>query len=223
MKTLIIIPAYNEEKSISLVIKDLRSHGYKNIVVINDGSQDKTGAIAAKLKVPVLAHPLNRGLGAALGTGWEYARRQGADLVVTFDADGQHQARDVKSLILPVEKDAADVVIGSRLLKSWQKMPFDRLVLSIIGDLFTFVLYGIWSTDSQSGLRAFNKKALGCITIKTDRMEVSSEFLKEIKRNKLRFAEIPIRPIYTDYSRESGQGNLNSFAVAAKMFLRLFR
>jgi len=102
-------------------------------------------------------------------------------------------------------------------------MPLDRLIISHLSNLLTFLFYGVWSTDSQSGLRAFNKKAIKCITIKTDRMEVSSELLKEIKKNKLRFKEIPIKPIYTEYSRQSGQSNLNSLNVAVKMLLRLFR
>ncbi len=223
MKILIVIPAFNEEISLGRVIGNLRSHGYKDLVVIDDGSHDGTGDQARKLGVPVLVHSVNRGLGAALGTGLEYAKLVKAQIVVTFDADGQHQASDVKALLAPILAGRADVVIGSRLLINFRKMPKDRLVISYLSNLLTFFLYGVWSTDSQSGLRAFNKKALRCITIKTDRMEVSSEFLKEIKKNKLRFKEISIKPIYTDYSRQSGQGNLNSFAVAFKMLLRLFR
>ncbi|MBI4099493.1 glycosyltransferase family 2 protein [Candidatus Microgenomates bacterium] len=223
MKTLIIVPAFNEVGSLAAVIADLRSHGYKNLVVVDDGSLDESGSIAKNLGVMVLTHSLNRGLGAALGTGWEYAKLVRADFVVTFDSDRQHRAADIKKLLAPLTSGCADVAIGSRLLSRSSDMPWDRLIISYLSNLLTFILYGIRSTDSQSGLRAFNKKALNCITIKTDRMEVSSEFLKEIKRNKLRFREIPIKPIYTQYSRQGGQGNLNSFAVAAKMFLRLFR
>ena len=162
-------------------------------------------------------------MGGALGTGFEYAKDNNFEALITFDSDGQHKAESLKILLDLIAKDSADVVIGSRLLKNLSEMPKDRLVISYLGNILTYLLYGFVSTDSQSGLRAFNKKAIDCITIKTDRMEVSSEFLKEIKRNKLRYKEVPIKPIYTEYSRASGQSNINSFNVALKMFLRLFR
>lgn len=223
MKTLIVVPAFNEQDSIASVISDLKKHGYKNILVVDDGSTDLTKLISQKEKVKVVSHIVNRGLGAALGTGFEYARKNNFQAVVTFDSDGQHKAESLKALLDPIAKNLADVVIGSRLLKNLSEMPKDRLVISYLGNILTYLLYGFISTDSQSGLRAFNKKAINCITIKTDRMEVSSEFLKEIKRNKLRYKEVPIKPIYTEYSRASGQSNINSFNVALKMFLRLFR
>lgn len=223
MKILVVVPAYNEARSIVSVIKDLFRFGFGDILVVDDGSIDGTDQLAKKEKVKVLRHVLNRGLGAALGTGITYAKKGGYDVLITFDSDGQHQASDLKKLIEPIIKNKADVVIGSRLLKRSKNMPLDRLIISYLGNILTLVLYRFRSTDSQSGLRAFNKKALNCITIKTDQMEVSSDFLREIKKNKLRYKEVPIEPIYTEYSRQSGQTNLNSFNVALKMFLRLFR
>ncbi|MEK7565618.1 MAG: glycosyltransferase family 2 protein [Patescibacteria group bacterium] len=225
MKILIIVPAYNEEKTLPAVIKDLESHGYKNIVVIDDGSTDKSSRIAKQTKVPVLTHVLNRGLGAALGTGFEYAQKVNADIVVTFDSDGQHKAEDIKKLIAPLITGKADVVIGSRML-NYQKMPKDRLIFNFLANVATALTFGVWSTDSQSGLRVFNRKAVNSIHLKTDRMEVSSEFFKEIKRNKLNFAEVPIDPVYDEYSRKKGQegkGNWNSVNVGIKMLLRVFR
>lgn len=219
MKTLIIVPAFNEEKSIASVIIDLKKHGFKNILLVNDGSLDDTASKAKGVKI--INHIINRGLGAALGTGFEYAKLNNYDIAVTFDSDGQHKAKDIKKLLAKIGR--ADVVIGSRLLKNTKDMPVDRIVINVISNLLTFAIYGIWSTDSQSGLRAFNKKSIECIKIKTQRMEVSSEFLKEIKRNNLRFVEVSIDPIYTEYSRQSGQSNLNSFNVAIRMLLRLFR
>lgn len=225
MKIVVIIPAYNEEKSLGAVILDLRSHGYLDLVVIDDGSDDNTKEVAGTLKVPVLRHVINRGLGAALGTGFEYAKIQRADIVVTFDSDGQHKAEDINGLLEPITKHKADMVIGSRMLNS-EGMPIDRKVINYLANIITYFLYGVWTTDSQSGLRAFNGLALGKIQIKTQRMEVSSEFFKEIKRNNLRFVETPIKPIYTEYSQiggQDGRGNLNSLRVGAKMILRLFR
>lgn len=221
MKTTIIVPAYNESQSVGTVIQDLKAHGYKDIVVVDDGSVDDTGKIAHKFGVIVLRHRLNRGLGAALGTGFAYAKTIGVDSLVTFDADGQHEAKDIVELLKTIN-EGADVVIGSRLLKH-EGMPVDRIIINKISNLITWILYGVKTSDSQSGLRAFSKNAINKIEIRTDRMEVSSEFFREIKKHNLRFTEVPIKAIYTDYSRESGQSNLNAFAVGFKMILRLFR
>jgi len=102
-------------------------------------------------------------------------------------------------------------------------MPFDRLIISWVGNIVTFLLFGIWTTDSQSGFRAFNQKAIRVVKIKTQGMEVSSEIFGEIKRHHLRLAEVPIRVIYTDYARKKGQKNLNAPRVVLKLLLRLFR
>ncbi|MDO8514949.1 MAG: glycosyltransferase family 2 protein, partial [bacterium] len=162
MKILIIIPAWNEQKTLPGVVSDLKKHGYKNIVVINDGSTDGT--------IGTLNHVINRGLGAALGTGFEFARKNRTDIIVTFDADGQHKAEDIKNLIKPILDNKADVVVGSRMTEFRKLMPKSRLVITLLANLLTYLLYGFKSTDSQSGLRAFNKKALEKIKIKTDRM-----------------------------------------------------
>lgn len=223
---LIIVPAYNEEQSVAEVLRDLHHHGYKNVVVIDDGSADKTGILAKQAGAVVLHHRINRGLGAALGTGFAYANSIGANAAVTFDSDGQHRARDIKSLLKNITNDSADVVIGSRLLWKRNQIPKGRLILNYLSNLATYCLYGVWATDTLSGLRAFNKKALESITIKTQRMEVSNEFFKEIRRNKLRYLEIPVEPIYTDYSRESssqGQFPQREIRLAAVMILRMFR
>ncbi len=225
MNTLVVIPAFNEEKSIKAVLKDLISHGYKNILVIDDGSSDKSGVIAKKNGAQVVRHIMNRGLGAGLGTGFAYAVGNKVDLLITFDGDGQHEASDLKRLIAPIQNNTADVVIGSRS-KDFDKAPVTRKLANLMANLSTYALYGVWTTDSQSGLRAFSKKAVNSIRIKTDRMEVSSEFFKQIHQNRLRFKEVPIKAIYTDYSlSNSKQGNIvfASVKIGYKMLLSLFR
>lgn len=222
MKTLIIIPAYDEEKSIAAVIFDLESHGYKNILVVDDGSSDKTAARATG--AVTVRHVINRGLGAALGTGFEYARKNNFDIAVTFDADGQHKAKDIKRILAPLSSGRADVVVGSRLVGNKKNIPLDRLILNYLSNLATLFLYRVWATDTLSGLRAFDKKAINCIKIKTQRMEVSNEFFREIKRNQLRFCEVPVRPVYTEYSlKGSHQGRFPVIRLAVAMILRLFR
>jgi glycosyltransferase involved in cell wall biosynthesis len=224
MNLVIVVPAWNEEKTIAGVISDLKNHGYNNIVVVDDGSVDNSGVRAKGLGARVLTHIVNRGLGAALGTGFAYAKSFGADVVVTFDSDGQHNAEDIKNLVKPIVNNTADVVIGSRMTAYRKLMPVSRLLISYLANLLTYLLYGFWSSDSQSGLRAFNKKALEKIVIKTDRMEISSEFLKEIKRNKLRYAEVPIKPVFLKGRiGQDNKGYWNSISIGVKMLLRLFR
>jgi len=226
MKLLIILPAFNEGEKIGEVLKNLPNKipGVSEIekLVIDDGSSDNTAKIALSQKAKVLRHIINRGLGGGIGTGFEYARLTGADIVVTFDSDGQHRPQDIVSLIKPIIEKKVDVVIGSRFIKV-SEVPFDRIVINFLSNVATFILFGIWTSDSQSGLRAFNKNAISKIEIKTQKMEVSSEIFKEIKRNDLKFTEIPIKAIYTEYSRKKGQKNSNAVPTFIKMFLRILR
>lgn len=223
---LIILPALNEERVIGRVIDELKKQLMlidnlkKEIIVIDDGSWDNTSKIVKLKGITLLRHPINRGLGGALGTGLEYAKLHNADYCVTFDSDGQHDASDINKIIQPLLASEADVVIGQRNIN---KMPLDRRILTVFSSLLTFLLFGIYCKDTQSGFRAFNKKAINSIKIRTQRMEVSSEFFSEIKKHKLRLTELAIRVIYTPYSRAKGQTNLNSLAILLKLVLRLFR
>ncbi|MBT7703506.1 glycosyltransferase family 2 protein [Candidatus Peregrinibacteria bacterium] len=216
MIPLIVIPAYNEEKAIGQVLENLKKGGYTNILVINDGSQDKTEEIVKKHQVNYLSHAINRGLGGALGTGLKAAKKMGVEIAITFDADGQHAVEDLAKVIAPLKNKEAEVVIGSRLLNP-EGMPLHRRLFNWIGNIVTYVLFGIWVTDSQSGLRAFSKKALQVIDIKTNKMEVSSEIIREIGANNLKLKEIPIKAIYTEYSLSKGQ----NFFVGVKTFIKL--
>lgn len=215
----IIIPAYNEEKSLGKVISDLKKHGYPKIIVVDDGSKDRTYEIAKKAKVDVYRHFLNRGLGGALGTGIEAAIRKKAEYMVTFDADGQHDPKDIARVVKPLASGNADAVVGSRLINP-EGMPLIRRIGNLGLNVITWALFGVWTTDSQSGLRAFTLKAAKRLQIKTNRMEVSSEIIKEIGRNRLKFAEVPIKAIYTDYSLEKGQSAWNGIRILLKLILK---
>jgi glycosyltransferase involved in cell wall biosynthesis len=221
MKTAIIVPAYNEERSISRVLRGLKKEGFGDIYVVDDGSRDRTYKIASENDAHVLRHAVNRGLGGALGTGITAALSDGADIIVTFDADGQHDPRQVKRLISPIIRGDADVVIGSRLIKP-RGMPLIRRIGNWGFNYITYFLFGVWTTDSQSGFRAFSRKAAARIKIQTNRMEVSSEIIKEIGRKRLRLKEIPIRAIYTDYSIKHGQTHLNGFRILGKLIMNKF-
>lgn len=221
----VVIPAFNEQAMIGKVLRAVPSRVgvyFVKVIVIDDGSEDKTYQEAKRAGAVVLRHPINCGLGTALATGFTYAKSHGAQVVVTLDADGQHNPKDISKFVKVLDSSGGDVVIGSRI-KSRKKMPIDRKVLNILGNLSTAFLFGVWTTDSQSGFRAFSNKALNLIEIKSNRMEVSSEFFREIKRNNLRYSEIPIDPIYTQYSRNKGQQNKNAFDVFLKMVFTLSR
>lgn len=226
MKLVIVIPAFNEAGIISHVLKKIpkKIEGITSIVtiVVNDGSSDDTTYKAGIKNIIILSHLLNRGAGAATKTGLTYARSINADIALTFDADGQHSHEDITRIILPIIKGEADLVIGSRFLKK-QKIPLDRLILNKCANILTFLLFGVNSSDSQSGLRAFSKKAIDLIDFKSDRMEFSSEILLEAKRNNIKISEIPTRAIYTDYSKAKGQKNTNALPIFIRFLVKLLR
>ncbi len=219
-KLFVVIPAYNEEKSISYVIKDLKKSNYNNIIVVDDGSKDKTFDIAEREKVKVLKHIINLGQGAALKTAIDYAIDKGAEIIVTFDADGQHRVQDIGKMIKPVMKREFDIVLGSRFLKKNRNTPFIRKVFLKGGAIIIFLMYGIRLTDSHNGLRAMSRKAAQKIEITSNGMEHASEILEQIKKKRLKYKEVPVNIRYTDYSIKRGQSTLNSFKILFKMIIK---
>lgn len=219
----VVIPAYNEEKVIKSVISDLKKEDYKNIIVVDDGSKDKTSEIAKKEKVTTIRHIINRGQGAALRTGIDYALSKGADIIFTFDADGQHQAKDIKRLIKPILDKKYDVALGSRFIgKGMSNVPFFRRFILKLGALVLRIMYGAKLTDSHNGFRALSRKAAEKIKITSNGMEHASEIIEEIMRNKLRYIEIPVTIKYTEYSKLKGQSSLNAFKILFKMLIKRF-
>jgi glycosyltransferase involved in cell wall biosynthesis len=216
MNVLALIPAWNEERTIADVVRSALP--YARVVVIDDGSTDRTSELARAAGATVIRHRINRGLGAALGTGFAVARRLHADITFTFDGDGQHVANDIPKMLAPVVAGTADVVIGSRF-SGIGHMPGKRRLANRIGNLVTFVLFGVHVTDSQSGFRAFSRTALKKIEIATDGMEVSSEIIAEIHDKKLRVQEVPIAAVYTAYSLSKGQSFWMGLRTLAKLLL----
>jgi glycosyltransferase involved in cell wall biosynthesis len=225
----IIIPAFNEAQVVGATLAALPSHldgiDELKVVVVDDGSEDRTAEVVRARhdgRVVLLCHPQNRGLGAALATGFDYARRERADLAVTYDADGQHASGDIVKVIAPLLAGVADVVIGSRLLLR-TGMPWHRVVGNYGLNLVTFLVTGLWTTDSQSGLRAFSRHALQCIVVREERMAASSQLIHEVRRHRLRLKEVPIQAIYTDYSLAKGQRSWNAFPIIFRLLLQRLR
>lgn len=215
-KRIIVIPAYREERAIADVVRSALAAADR-VLVVDDGSDDRTSEVAASAGAVVVRHAINRGLGGALGTGIEGALRLGADMIVTMDADGQHRAEDAKRIFDRLAEGDVDFVIGSRMLEQKGNMPLARRFAQRFGNALTFFLYRKWVSDSQSGLRGMTRRAAERIEIRSSRMEVSSEFVKEIVDKKLHLAEVPIEAVYTEYSLSKGQ----SFAVGIETALKL--
>jgi glycosyltransferase involved in cell wall biosynthesis len=162
MKILIIVPAYNEERSIAGVIDDIRSHvPDADIIMVNDGSRDRTEMVARELGVTVLALPFNLGIGGAMQTGYLYAAQNGYDVAVQFDGDGQHVAAEIGSLLTPLRQGRADIVVGSRFLKpSDYCSPFFRRIGIWIFSTVLSAILGMKVTDTTSGFRAANRRVI---------------------------------------------------------------
>lgn len=218
-KIFAVIAAYNEERTISQVLQDIEKY-VDWIVVVDDGSSDHTSQQAKGRKVILLKHPFNLGQGAALQTGFEYAKRKMADIVITYDADGQFLAKDIPKLIEPIMQNKADIVLGSRFLGKTVNMPYSRLLTLKMGIIFTFIFSNLKLTDVYNGLRALNQIALQKITITQNRLAHASEILDKIKTNNLRFREIPVTVKYTRYSKQKGEKNLNAVKVFVDLVSR---
>ncbi len=220
-KIFIIVPAYNEEQRISQVINSLKQSGYSNILVVDDGSRDETKEEAFLAGAEVLSHIINRGQGAALRTGIEYlCETYNPDIIVTFDADGQHRTEDIQDIIAPIIRDEVDIVLGSRFLNKSSRIPFLRKIILKAGIFFTNVISNINLTDTHNGFRALNRKAANLIQITHRGMEHASEIVEEIKKRRLRYKEVPVEIIYSEYSQRKGQRASGFVKIGIKIILK---
>ncbi len=205
MKIFCVIPALNEEKNIKSVIEKVRDKVEK-VVVVDDGSKDATVSIAKNAQANVLEHIVNRGQGAALQTGNDYCLKNGADIIVHFDADNQFLAEEILDVVSPITKDKADIVFGSRFLTKKSKIPvFKKRVIMPLARLINSFLH-IKTSDPQSGFRAFNKKTAQLIQIENDGMAHCSEILHKAFYYKLRVKEVPITVIYHEFGNNFSGG-----------------
>ena len=195
MQVVIGIPAYNEEKNIAKIIVKLQNIANK-IIVCNDGSTDLTSEISNKMGAIVINHPKNLGYGAAIKSLFSKARELDADVLITFDADGQHRIEDINKVLEPIEHNNADIVIGSRFLDKKMKIPaYRKFGINAITKMSNITTKKK-ITDSQSGFRAYNKKSLQEIIPSDNGMGVSTEILIKANKKSLRVIEVPITILY---------------------------
>lgn len=223
-KLCVIVPAYNEAKVIKDVIKHAKVAFGKSsysidVVVVNDGSKDATASEASKSGAHVINHIVNSGAGSATATGLSYAMHLGYVAAATMDADGQHTPEDVLKGFDKLFNDGGDLLIGSRLIDS-----HGMSRVKILGNkglsLVTYLLFGIKSTDSQSGLRVYSRKALEELRWTTSGYEFCSEMLWRAHQLKFNITEFPIKAIYTNYSKRKGQSNWNAINIVKSLLKR---
>ncbi len=215
--TWVVVAAFNEAKVIRQVVASVTSQGWPTVVV-DDGSRDDTESEARAGGAVALRHTINRGQGAALQTGIEYALRHGARHIVTFDADGQHDAADIPLLIEALQE--ADIALGSRFLGRVEGASSSRMAMLRTATMVSNGLSGMKLTDSHCGLRAFRSTAAAQLTITQDRMAHASELLRKIRTSGLRVVEVPVTIRYTEHSMSKGQGGIQAVRIMFDYFFR---
>lgn len=207
-----VVAAYNEAPAIGRVVADLVRHRYA-VVVVDDGSVDDTGRRARAAGAKVITHPVNLGQGAALQTGIQFAVRKGADYIVTFDADGQHRASDIETLLESLKQHCVDFALGSRFLGHAPAMPLARRALLKAATWFTRLATGLRLTDTHNGLRAMTRRGASRIMLRQNRMAHASELLHQIARSSLGYVEVPVTIEYSAYSLAKGQRLSDSLRI----------
>ncbi len=217
----IIVPTFNESAVIGEVVAELRSV-FDHVVCVDDGSADGSGEIARQAGASLVRHPINLGQGAAIQTGVEYARKQpGAAMFATFDADGQHRVKDVVRMIDRLNRGDVDIVIGTRFGQQVASRPpfLKRVVLQTAARLSRRGRR-LGLTDTNNGLRVFNKTVADGMNITMSGMSHATEIVMMIAENHWRVAEEPVEVLYTEYSKSKGQPLLNGVNIIFDGFLR---
>jgi glycosyltransferase involved in cell wall biosynthesis len=216
MKVSVVIPAFNEKMWIDQVVRKVVAAGYQ-AVVVDDCSKDKTAILAELAGAKVLRHVINRGQGAALRTGTNWAIENGSEIIVHFDADGQFRVQDIGKLVDFLANGQADVVFGSRFLDNSTQMPWSKKnIIMPLARSFNRLFFGIKLTDPQSGFRAFAAKVAQNLKWRQDRMAHASEILSLVYRGGWRVKEAPITVIYRDF----GQGFFGGLRIIKEIFLK---
>ena len=212
-----VVPVFREETMIGSVVRELRS-AFPHVVCVDDGSPDRSAALAADAGARVVRHPVNLGQGAALQTGIEFALMDpGCRHLVTFDGDGQHRVGDAIRMVELLRTGSYDVILGSRFLGSAEGLTPGRRALLRTAAAITRLTAGIAVTDAHNGLRAMTRDFAENLEITMAGMAHASEITEAVGRLGARWAEVPVTIDYTDYSRGKGQRSINSVNIAFEL------
>ncbi len=217
-KVVAVIPAFNEEKRIGSVLKELGRY-VDEVLVSDDGSVDGTAEIARKAGAKVLSSPVNMGVGHATRLGCEYAiEKMGADSIVLIDADGQHPPEEIPKLLAKLE-EGYEFVFTNRFGDSRQ-MPWIKQVGNSVLTHAANFLSGVNITDSQSGFRAFESKAYGKLDMRSDGYDVCSEFVLEVGRKHIKYCEVKIKAVYDEWTEVKGTDITSGIRISMAMLKR---
>ena len=196
-KIIVCVPAYNEARHIENIVRDAKPY-CTEVIVCDDGSVDNTGELARAAGATVIRHESNRGYGAAIKTLFNTAKIRNADIMITFDSDGQHNPHEIPKIVEPILKQEADIVIGSRFLTADDKKKVPSYRSFGIKTITKFVNAASYDhiTDSQNGFRAYGRNAISKLDLYDDGMAVSTEILIKAKENNLTIKEVPITVTY---------------------------
>jgi glycosyltransferase involved in cell wall biosynthesis len=215
---LIILPTFNEGAVLEQVLEDILKQNYSKICLVDDGSSDNTLEIAKKFNLIVLIHPINRGAGAAVQTGIQYARNNKIQYAVLMDSDGQHLPEDIEVLYDKLIEVKADIVIGNRFYNQSNDVPAKRIAYNKIANILTNIFCKNNYLDTQSGFRILNRTAIEKLNLKNKGFGFCSEMIIESEKLNLKINETPINVLYTEYSMSKGQ-NLREGVRTARSIL----
>lgn len=223
---LVILPCFNEASVIGEVVRSIKKTFNKSkfsydILVVDDCSSDTSSEAAKKSGAITVRHLINQGAGSSTLTGLAYAKAHGYDVVVTMDSDGQHKPEDALACVKALLSTNSDLVIGSRMINA-SGMSTVKQIGNWGLTTITYLLFGVKSTDSQSGLRAYSQRAINELSWDSSRYEFCSEMLWRAKKLNLRLTEHPISAVYTDYSKGKGQNNWNGVNILLRLISHKF-
>ena len=215
--TYVIMPVFNEESVVRKVIEKLEPY-FANIICVDDGSTDNSAQEISKTRATLLQHTANKGQGAALRTGIQYAlNNPGAKYFITFDADGQHKIIDALFLLEGLKRSGKDIILGSRFLGEAEGLSWFKKLILKLAIVFTNKTTGVHLTDTHNGLRVFNRHFAENLKLRCNGMAHASEFIYRIAEGNYKYGELPVTISYTQYSKSKGQSILNAFNIVSEL------